>query len=189
MRSVVVVLPASMCAMMPMLRTFVRPVSTSCATAKFPLFRLLVRCVRYARRPASAHIAGVQSPAVVREGPVRLGHFVGVLASLDGGTQAIACVEELVRETLDHRLLSALLREGHQPTQGQRGRPLRADLDGNLVGGAADAAATHLEGGLDVVEGALEGDNRIGTSLLPGLFERTIDNAFGQRFLPVEQDF
>jgi hypothetical protein len=34
-------LPASMCAMMPMLRTLVRSVSTSCATAVFPLFRLL----------------------------------------------------------------------------------------------------------------------------------------------------
>src|SRR6478736_2485294 len=176
MRSVVVVLPASMCAMMPMLRTFVRSVSTSCATAKFPLFRLLGCCCRYARatvpmsRPAAPARPARWSPAVVREGPVRLGHLVGVLASLDGGTQAIAGVEKLVRETLDHRLLSALLREGHQPTQGQRGRPLRADLDGNLVGGAADAAATHLKGGLDVVEGALEGDNRIGTSLLPGLF-------------------
>src|SRR6478672_5246257 len=187
MRSVVVVLPASMCAMMPMLRTFVRSVSTSCATAKFPLFRLLGCCCRYARRPLYRQAS--VSPAVVREGPVRLGHLVGVLASLDGGTQAIARVEQLVRETLDHRLLSALLREGHQPTQGQRGRPLRADLDGNLVGGTTDPAATHLEGGLHVVEGALEGDNRIGTSLLPGLFERTIDNAFGQRFLPVEQDF
>src|SRR5437763_391920 len=45
MRSVVVVLPASMCAMMPMLRTLVRSVSTSfCATEVFPLFRLLGCC-------------------------------------------------------------------------------------------------------------------------------------------------
>ncbi|SLH77803.1 Uncharacterised protein [Mycobacteroides abscessus subsp. abscessus] len=36
MRSVVVVLPASMWAMMPMLRTFFRSVSTSCATEIFP---------------------------------------------------------------------------------------------------------------------------------------------------------
>ncbi|COW22930.1 Uncharacterised protein [Mycobacterium tuberculosis] len=46
MRSVVVVLPASMCAMMPKLRTLLRSVSTSfCATEVFPLFRLLVSCL------------------------------------------------------------------------------------------------------------------------------------------------
>src|SRR6476620_3118144 len=171
MRSVVVVLPASMCAMMPMLRTFVRSVSTSCATAKFPLFRLLVRCVRYARRPASAHIAGVQSPAVVREGPVRLGHFVGVLASLDGGTKAIACVKDLVGEPLDHGLLAAGLGEADQPAQCQRGGALGTDLDRHLVGGATDTAAAHFECRLDVVQSALEGDDRIGAGLVAGLLE------------------
>src|ERR1700730_11979049 len=99
MRSVVVVLPASMCAMMPMLRTLVRSVSTSCATAVFPLFRLLGCCCRYA---LGLHCPGRFSPAVVREGPVRLGHLVRVLTPFDGGTQAIARVEDLVGETLDH---------------------------------------------------------------------------------------
>ena len=60
------------------------------------------------RRRHAVTAAGVRSPAVVREGPVRLGHLVGVLASLDGGTQAIAGVEELVGEPLDHGLLAAL---------------------------------------------------------------------------------
>ena len=119
-------------------------------------------------------------PAVVREGPVRLGHLVGVLASLDGGTQAIAGVEDLVRQTLDHGLLAARLREADQPAQCQRGRPLGTHLDGNLVGGATDAAAAHLEGGLDVVESALQGDDRIGAGLVTGLLERTINNALGQ---------
>ena len=54
------------------------------------------------------------------------------------------------------------------------------NLDRNLVGGATDAAAAHLEGGLDVVESALEGDHGIGARLVAGLFERTINNAFGQ---------
>src|SRR4051794_23414322 len=103
MRSVVVVLPASMCAMMPMLRTFVRSVSTSCATAKFPLFRLLDCCCSYAR---SRSAPGVESPAVVREGPVRLGHLVGVFPPLDRGTQAVAGIHDLVGQPFDHRLLA-----------------------------------------------------------------------------------
>src|SRR5882757_1430957 len=177
MRSVVVVLPASMCAMMPMLRTLVRSVSTSCATARFPLFRLLGCCCLH---PRAATPPPAESPAVVREGPVRLGHLVGVLTSLDGGTQAIAGVEDLVRQTLDHGLLTTRLREADQPAQCQRGRPLGTHLDGNLVGRATDAAAAHLEGGLDVVESALQGDHRIGAGLVTGLLERTINNALSQ---------
>src|ERR1700756_2226773 len=177
MRSVVVVLPASMCAMMPMLRTFVRSVSTSCATAKFPLFRLLDCCSDV---PEVSTDRGLCSPAVVCEGPVRLGHLVGVLAPLDGGTQAIAGVEDLVRQALGHGLLPALPREADQPTQGQRGGTVGAHLDGNLVGRTTNAAATDLECGLDVVECALESDDRIGPGLVTSLFERTINNAFGQ---------
>src|SRR6186713_3322810 len=122
MRSVIVVLPASMCAMMPMLRTLFRSVSTSCATAKFPLFRFSVRCIQWRRAPAALRLPASSSPAVVREGPVRLGHLVGVLASFDGGTQAIAGVEDLVGQAFDHGLLAASLGKADQPAQGQRGR-------------------------------------------------------------------
>src|SRR5215213_4981286 len=104
MRSVVVVLPASMCAMMPMLRTLVRSVRTSfCATEVFSFAYLLdvVIAPRLYRRRLS--------PAVVREGAVRLGHLVCVLTPLDGGTQAIAGVEDLVRQAFDHGLLAASL--------------------------------------------------------------------------------
>src|SRR6478735_2843904 len=187
MRSVVVVLPASMCAMMPMLRTLFRSVSTSFCATEVSLFRLLGCCCRHARRPArwmsplggSGHRRRL-SPAVVSEGPVRLGHFVGVFPSLDGGTQAIAGVENLIGQTLDHCLFTPLLGEADQPTQGQRHRPIRPNLDRNLIGGATDPAATHLERRLDVVQSALEGDDRIGAGLVTGLLERTINNAFGQ---------
>src|SRR6478609_5676862 len=119
MRSVVVVLPASMCAMMPMLRTLFRSVSTSCATAVIPLFRLL-QSSGVGLRPGDRAVGtGRQSPAVVREGPVRLGHLVGVLTPLDGGAQAVAGVEDLVGQPLDHGLLAALPREAHQPAQRQ----------------------------------------------------------------------
>src|SRR4051794_38156126 len=117
MRSVVVVLPASMCAMMPMLRTLFRSVSTSFCATEVSLFRLLGCCCRHARRPArldvaagaAPGIAGVLSPGVVSEGPVRLGHFVGVSPSLDGAPQAFAGVENLIGQTLDLCLFPPLL--------------------------------------------------------------------------------
>src|SRR4249919_3218761 len=104
MRSVVVVLPASMCAMMPMLRTFVRSVSTSCATSAS---RLLSVCCASSKRPyAGPAREGRVSPAVVGERLVGLGHLVGVLAALDRGAQAVAGVEDLVHEPVGHRLLA-----------------------------------------------------------------------------------
>src|SRR5437588_12643092 len=158
MRSVVVVLPASMCAMIPMLRTLVRSVSTSfCATEVFPLFRLLGY---FAVSLDPAPSPGV-SPAIVRERAVCLGHLVGVLAPLHGGTQAIAGIQDLVRQALDHGLLTTLLGEADQPAQCQRDRALRTHLDRHLVGGATDTAATHLEGGFHVVHCALQRDHRV----------------------------
>src|SRR4051812_41657020 len=102
MRSVVVVLPASMCAMMPMFRTFLRSVSTSSATGVSLESRQFVV------------VAGdlTRSPAVVREGLVGLGHLVHVLAPLDGRPQPVARVEDLVHEPLCHRLLAARPRVG-----------------------------------------------------------------------------
>src|SRR3984957_7200406 len=129
MRSVVVVLPASMCAMMPKLRSLLRSVSTSCATEVFPLFRLRNCCCQFAiavvslrPMPATSTAAGRRiSPAVVRECPVRLGHLVGVLASLHRGTQPVARVQNLVGQSFDHGLLPALPRKAHQPAKRQRG--------------------------------------------------------------------
>src|SRR5699024_1252336 len=65
------------------------------------------------------------SPAVVRERPVRLGHLVGVLTALDRGAQAVRGVQDLVGETLDHRVLTTLTGEGHQPAQSVGDRPGR----------------------------------------------------------------
>src|SRR5690554_4001808 len=126
MRSVVVVLPASMCAMMPILRTLLRSVSTSCATG----------CRPY----VSGGMRGVGLPAVVRECSVGLRHLVRVLAALDRSTETVRRVEDLVRETLGHRLLTTTLRVAHEPAQREGVRAVRLDLDRDLVGRAADAA-------------------------------------------------
>src|SRR3954466_1438708 len=116
MRSVVVVLPASMCAMMPMLRTFLRSVVMSTATGGFPLRVEVVG--RRGLRAAGSRRAWVSTrmgpahpllskfggpgipllPAVVGEGAVRLGHLVGVLATLHRGTETVGGVEDLVHE-------------------------------------------------------------------------------------------
>src|ERR1700733_3246245 len=186
MRSVVVVLPASMCAMMPILRTFVRSVSTSCATAVFSFVRVVAVVVTLGGRVTRRRD---YSPAVVCEGSVRLGHLVRVLTPLDGRPKAIAGIQDFVCQPLGHRLLPALPREADQPPQSQSGRPFGPNLDGHLIGGTADAAATHLQRRLDVVQGPLERNHRIGAGLIASLFERCIYNALGEGFLPLHQTF
>src|SRR5680860_40147 len=108
MRSVVVVLPASMCAMMPMLRTLFRSMVMSTATWVIPSGCLgLVTCdwvvycgvvycgVGTARRARASAATYRCSPAVVGEGLVGLGHLVGVLATLHSSAEPVGGVEDL----------------------------------------------------------------------------------------------
>src|SRR3954469_13076302 len=140
MRSVVVVLPASMCAMMPMLRTLLRSVVMSTATESLFL-RVEKRLGCGRRTPAlSAVFPSRRSPAVVGEGLVGLGHLVGVLALLHSGTEAVGGVEDLVHEALMHGLLASCLGVADEPAQRERGAARALDLDRDLVGRATHAA-------------------------------------------------
>src|SRR3954452_21250316 len=191
MRSVVVVLPASMCAMIPMLRVLA---SWAWVPAMSLLLLLASTCgmsVRGCRgspgSPARAGAAGPALPAVVREGLVGLGHLVGVLAALDRRTQTVARVEQLVHQTLGHRLLPAGAAVLDQPAQAQGGAARGAHLDRHLVGRTTDAAAADLEGRLDVVQRTLERDDRVGVGLRPGALEGAVDDRLGDRALAVDQ--
>jgi hypothetical protein len=81
----------------------------------------------------------------VREGLVRLGHLVLVLAALHRGTLTVRGVDQLTDETLGHRVLAALTRVVHQPAKRQRRPAVRLDLDRHLVRRAADAPGANLQ--------------------------------------------
>src|SRR5262245_45684005 len=127
-----------MWAMIPMLRTrssgWVRLVSAifSLATCERPGgARSSWRC---AGGRAPTRVGGRGLPAVVGVGPVGLGHLVDVLAALHRSADAVARVEELVREAFGHRLLPTLPGVADEPAHGQGVGPRGADLDGHLVG-------------------------------------------------------
>src|SRR4029077_934395 len=123
------------------------------------------------------------SPAIVREGPVGFRHPVRVLALLHGVPPAIRRVEQLGGEPLGHGLLIAVVRGGDDPADTEGLAPRGAHLDRHLIGGAADAARTHLDRRHHVVERLLEHGDRI----LPGLaldhVERAVDDVLGHRLL------
>src|SRR4029078_12142816 len=145
MRSVVVVLPASMWAMIPMLR--VR--ASGCARTSSPFAPFLVSCSVVAtsiflagtaiRRPpvhaphgkpapGGGSRVALPSPAVVGEGSVRLGHLVHVFASLDRSAGAVGGVHDLGDESLRHRVLAPRAREVHEPSHRERRAALRPSL-------------------------------------------------------------
>src|SRR5262245_32750675 len=134
MRSVVVVLPASMWAMMPMLRSFWSGVD------------LGICSIQKARAPCSF------LPAIVRESLVGFRHSVCVFLLLDRVAFVAARRDQLVGETLGHVLVAALTRVRCDPLHSERVAPLGTNLNRNLVRRTADAAALHFEHRLHVVE-------------------------------------
>src|SRR5215203_5224329 len=131
MRSVVVVLPASMWAMIPMLRTRSSAIAVCVVAKALP----------------------VPLPAVVRECLVGLRHPVLIVLLLERAALLVERVHELAGQLRGHPLLTALAGERDQPAERQRpGAPLR-HLDRHLVVRAADAARADLEHGSDRLHG------------------------------------
>src|SRR5918996_3692294 len=162
MRSVVVVLPASMWAMIPMFRT------RSSATAA---------CV-------TAKALSVSLPAVVREGLVGLRHAVHVVLLLERAALLLERVEELAGQLGGHPLLAALARELHEPADRKRARAALRHLDGHLVVGAADPAGSDLEHGRNGLDRLLQHVHGRLAGALSDDGERVVDDALGDALLP-----
>src|SRR5918999_5962293 len=105
MRSVVVVLPASICAEMPMLRY--RSIGVFLATA-------------------------ISSEPVMRKGFVRFSHAMDLFALLHRTAAALGRFLQLAREPHGHRLLAALLRRLADPAHRERHAAHRPHFDRHL---------------------------------------------------------
>src|SRR5688572_21434167 len=155
MRSVVVVLPASMWAMMPMLRVRARGysrMSNPFAPLAFTSCSVVATCIVSAgtaitgppsveSRPRGTGSGRLhRSPAVMREGLVGLGHLVHVLAALHRCARAVGGIHDLGGEPLGHRVLPARPAVVHEPAQREGRAALRPDLDGHLIGSATHPA-------------------------------------------------
>src|SRR5215217_1409415 len=95
-------------------------------------------------------------PAVVREGLVGLRHAEDVVLPLVRAALLLLGVEQLVREPLGHRALAARAGEADEPAHGERAGAAGRDLDGHLVGRAADTAGLHLEHRRECLDRELE---------------------------------
>src|SRR6267378_1423766 len=167
MRSVVVVLPASICAMIPMFRTL------SIATGRSCIF--------------SATLISLSVPEV-GESLVAFRHPMGFFLPLDRPTRVLVRVENLERELLGHALPAALPRETHDPAPRERQPALRPDLHGDLVSGAANAAWLDLQQRGGIAQRRLEHLERLLLRLLAGARKRVVDDLLGSRTLAPAHD-
>src|SRR5581483_12334321 len=117
MRSVVVVLPASMCAMMPILRTR----SNGNCRLEPPDLEGAVTVLAM----------GFDLPPVMGEGAVRFGHLVSVFSLLESDAFFLARRHQLVGEAFGHRLAGAAAGRVDDPAHGQGRGAQRSDLAGH----------------------------------------------------------
>src|ERR1700744_4251704 len=118
MRSVAVVFPASICAMIPMFRQRFRgtwrATVSSLSTSRQPLASVKT----YGYLFLLQNFFGLL-PAIVRECLVGLGHAVNVFLLLHRGAAAVRCIQQLVGQLVDHALFPAGAAIGHQPADGE----------------------------------------------------------------------
>src|SRR5438067_819351 len=209
MRSVVVVLPASMWAMIPMFRVLpsgysrmTRPpfpdgcwrsfvacaASDTCSSSNFLAGIAISDPLHKYRAPARARPRSFlrRSPSVMGERLVRLGHLVEILAALHRRPLADGGVHDLADQPLAHRVLPALAGEVHQPPQRERRAALRTNLDRHLVRRSADPPRADLEQRPGVLHCLLQRDDRVVRRALADLLERLVDDPLRRALLAVQ---
>src|SRR5882762_5756169 len=165
MRSVDVVFPASMCAMIPMLR-----VSSSLNTRAILSFQVPL--------PRNSLL-----PAIMRECLVRFRHAVHVFLLLHRPAARIRRIDQLIRELVHHGLPVEVYPFLQQPADRQRLPPERIHFHRNLVVRAAHAPRLHFQQRLHVLDGFLENLQRVVVGLLRHLIHRPVKHALRRRLL------
>src|SRR3569833_1335730 len=175
MRSVVVVLPASIC-------------------AEIPIFRY--RSIGVARATVVTKRSfgkGWQKrlPAVVSEGLVGLCHAVRVFALADSGAAVFGGIHQLMGKAERHGLFATVTSSLDDPAHSQCLATSGANFNGHLVGGTTDPARLHFDDRLYVFQRGRQHLDGVAT-LLTGFFTDTIecavDDALGSRLLAALHD-
>src|SRR5829696_1110437 len=200
MRSVVVVLPASICAMIPIFRVFASVASAS-VDAGLVAVAILIAFLMFPKHVANEHgrspapggsVARCNGPtavpywleaSVMREGAVRLGHPVRVLAALDRCASVVECIKKLVCQLLLHRLTWSPSRRRQEPAHGQGLPAWPLDLHRDLVRRAADTTRLDLDHRGRIAEGLLEYFKWSPTGSIRNPVQRAIDDPLGRAFL------
>src|ERR1700679_2086113 len=156
MRSVAVVLPASICAMMPILRQRFRGIVRATSILPCGINRRYSYNNLSPKPRPKTKTARSALPAIVSKGLVCFRHAVDVFLLLHRSAAAICSIQQFVRELVYHALFTTATTVGDKPANGERGAPLRVHFDRNLVVGAAHTTGLRFEQGLAVLDSLLK---------------------------------
>jgi hypothetical protein len=117
-----------------------------------------------------------------------LGHAMHFFLLLHRAAASFRSFHQLVGQALRHALLATLARGLADPAHGKRGAAHRADLDRNLVVGAAHATALHFHHWLHVVDRGVEHLEGILARLLGNGVERAVEDALGDGLLAARHE-
>src|SRR6185437_5335238 len=170
MRSVVVVLPASMWAMMPMFLQ--RSNGTVLGTTFYSFWapKILVS------KPEI-------SPPVVREGFIGFRHAMHVFFFLDGRALTVGGIKQFIRQLINHALLTASAGVGDEPADRKRRAAVGIDLDRHLIVRATHATGLNFEQRLGVLDGLFEQLQAFVSALLLEVLHRRVENIFRSALL------
>src|SRR5258705_3669200 len=174
MRSVVVVLPASMWAMMPIFLVRFR----SC----FAISTLLVfglRSLTKTKAPRPSYLK-----LVMRKRLVGIRHAMRIFLFLYRVAAVIGRVKNLAGEPVSHRFFAATARVRNNPADRQGAAPFLMHLYRHLIRGTANPSRLNFDGRLHVIDCAFENLQRSLAGLLADLLHRAVENDFSDRFLP-----
>src|SRR5882724_6941466 len=204
MRSVVVVLPASIWAAIPMLRvrcigycrfgelgeaTGAGFVFSNTASIYNPDFSWLRTKAPRERSAVGARLDYILLPAEMCKCLVGLGHLMHLIAFTDGVSQALVGFHDFGGQCFSHGDALPRISEIHEPAQCQGELPIRRDFQRHLVGCATNAPGLYFEAWLGVIHGALENVQRIGGRILfSNLIEGAINNALRHGLFPTDHD-
>src|SRR5437660_1752815 len=155
-----------MCAMIPMFRTLSIAVGRSCIlSAKF-----------------------ISLVPEVRERLVALGHPVCLLFALHRAAGVLRSIEDFVGELLRHTLPAPLAGETDEPAAREREPAIGPDLDGHLVGSAAEAPGLAPGPRGRIPQGQVEDLERLLLGLLGGAVQRVVDDLLRRGALALAHD-
>src|SRR6266702_845794 len=179
MRSVVVVLPASLCAMIPMFRQRFRGTVRATVSISHSARRSLRSFKLDSSRTGLAVPCSLPPvlPAVVGECLVGLGHAVYIFLLLHRRATAIGCVEQFGGQLLHHALFATRTAIGNEPADRERRAPLRENFDRYLVVRSADTAGLHFEKRLAILDRLLEQLQGLVAALLLKVRHGGVENA------------
>src|SRR5438552_18838267 len=95
------------------------------------------------------------------EGAIGLGHFVSVFLLLHHVARIIVSVDDLGGESVLHRHAFAAAGGVNDPTERKALLAFKRNFDRNLIGGATNPAAFHLEAGACSLESTKQKIHRI----------------------------